>query len=451
MRRNDVDAATAALDRALGPAAGRTDADYEGLSDELGEEENAEGVTRVLSRVTANSPESPALRMTLATAALRSGDFDLAIDSAQRAIGKAPGPDAGGDFTDEANALIGRALLSRGDTDAALDHMARQVEARPSLDLTLEYARLLAAADRQTEAICPDRRCGKAFRRGSGGAPAAGAHRVRYRRHEGGVGRVRQSARGKTNTRTRAVFTWPRSSMKQQRFDQALQLFARIQEAPYLLPAQDAMARIAEASGDTQSAMQLLTGLAKRRPELAFDVARYRAAMLQRMGQDQEALAIFDDILTYRPDDVNVLLARGALLEKMNRLDPALADMERAVTLMPDNAVAVNALGYTLANRTHRYPEAYRLIRRALEREPESAAIIDSYGWVLYRQGRLAEARSYLQLANSQLPDPEVAAHLGEVMWKQGDQDAARQLWTDALEKDPGSQPLKDTMARFVK
>jgi tetratricopeptide (TPR) repeat protein len=112
--------------------------------------------------------------------------------------------------------------------------------------------------------------------------------------------------------------------------------------------------------------------------------------------------------------------------------------------------VALNALGYTLANRTGRHGEAYRLIRRALEREPKNAAIQDSYGWIFYRQGLLGEARSYLQLAWSQFPDPEIAAHLGEVMWKQGDHESARRLWADALEKNPASQSLKDTMSRFL-
>ena len=442
VRRNDVAAATAEVERALGPAAARTDEDYQLLAGELGEEKNVDAVTRVLSRLTANSPQSPALRLSLGTAALRSRDFDLAIDSARKAIGE--------DFNDEATALIGRVLLARGDPDAALAHMARAVEARPSQDLELEYAQLLAAADRQADALARINDMDKRY----GADPDTRRLRalVSFETEdlktawEGFGGLVKDG-----EFPDEGFFYLAEIAAKQQRFDQALQLFGRVQEGPYLLPAQDAISRIAEATGDTQSAMRLLTDLARRHPALAFDVGRYRAALLQRMGKDQEALDIFTETIRYRPDDADALLSRGALLEKMNRVDPAIADMSAAVALMPDSPVTINALGYTLADRTRRYPEAYRLIRRAIERDPGSAAIMDSYGWVLYRQGLLPEARSYLQLAYSQFPDPEVAAHLGEVMWKQGDRDAAAQVWADALEKDPGSQPLKDTMARFVK
>ena len=458
VRRNDVPAATAEVERALGPAAGRTAADYQLLAGELAEEDNADAVTRVLTRIAANAPESPALGLALGTAALRSRDFDLAIWSAQKAITKAlpeqsAEPAAGqapADLNDEANALIGRALLARGDTDAALAHMSREVAARPSLDLELEYAKLLATAERQPEALARIDDIEKRY----------GADQdVRLLRAlvsfetedlktawEGFSGLLKDD-----EYPDESFFYLAEIAGKQQRFDQALQFFGRVQEGPYLLPAQDAISHIAEATGDTQSALQVLTDLARRHPELAFEVARYRAAMLQRMGKDQEALDVFNETLSYRPDDADALLGRGALLEQMNRLEPAIADMNAVVALMPDSPIAMNALGYTLANRTHRLPEAYRLIRRALERDSGSAAIMDSYGWVLFRQGRLPEARSYLQLAHSQFPDPEVAAHLGEVMWKQGERDAARHVWADALEKNPASQPLKDTMARFVK
>jgi tetratricopeptide (TPR) repeat protein len=154
--------------------------------------------------------------------------------------------------------------------------------------------------------------------------------------------------------------------------------------------------------------------MGERHPDRAFDVARVRVATLQRLNRNDEALAGLDEILRYRPDDAEVLLTRGALLEKMGRIEPALADLAAAVKLFPESPVANNALGYTLANRTGRKPEAYRLVRRALERAPGNAAILDSYGWVLYRQGHLAQSRSYLQLAFAQFPDPEVAAHLGE-------------------------------------
>ena len=115
----------------------------------------------------------------------------------------------------------------------------------------------------------------------------------------------------------------------------------------------------------------------------------------------------------------------------------------------PNNATALNALGYTLADRTDRHEEALRLISRALELDPGEPAIMDSMGWVLYRTGRYEEALDYLTRAYAEFPDPEVAAHLGEVLWVNGDTDAATQVWQGALLKDPNHKILLSTLERL--
>ena len=446
LRRNDVAGAAAEAERALGPAAVRVDEDYELLVNELGEEGNAEGLIRVLTRIAATALESLPLRLAIAQAALRSQDLDLAAESARAAIA------AGAAETDldEANLVIGRVLLARDDADAAIAHLERQVEARPSLDMELEYVSILAAADRPEAALERLDRIADRY----GREPEVRRLRALISFNTGDVKTAWEefnSLLDDDDYADESRFHVAQLAGREARFDQALRLLGRIGDGPYLLPAQEAIARVAEASNDSESALKILGVMADRHPERAFDVARVRAATLQRLGRNEEALAVFNEILRYRPDDAEVLMSRGALLEKMDQLDAALADMTAAQSLYPDSPVAANALGYTLANRTGRQRQAYRLVRLALEREPGSAAILDSYGWVLFRQRRLAEARSYLQLAYSQFPDPEVAAHLGEVMWNQGEREAARKLWAEALEKSPASQPLIDTMIRFPK
>jgi tetratricopeptide (TPR) repeat protein len=382
----------------------------------------------------------------MGTAALNSRDLDLALVSARAVLAASPD----GDLANEAGALLGRALLARGDTDAALAELAARVKAGASLDLELEYAGLLAAVERPSEALAAID--GMTARYGA----EAEVRRLRalVSLNAGDLKTAWEGFSALLNDgefADESHFYLAEIAAKQERYDQALQLLGRVGNGPFLLPAQDAISRIAEASGDAKSAQQLLKRLAERYPQLAFQADRYRAALMQRLGQDQPALDLLSQMLFYRPDDAGLLLSRGALLEKMGQLDAAVTDMRAAVKLLPDSALTLNALGYTLANRTARYDEAYALIRRAIEREPGSAAILDSYGWVLCRQRKLPEARSYLQLAYSQFPDPEVAAHLGEAMWQQGDRDPARRLWEEALEGDPASQPLKDTMARFIK
>ena len=177
--------------------------------------------------------------------------------------------------------------------------------------------------------------------------------------------------------------------------------------------------------------------------------ARIRQSLLQQAGRREQALATLTDALRYRPDSLSLLISRGTLLDIMGQVDAAIADMERALLLDPDNATALNTLGYTLANRELRTKDAERLIRLALQLQPDSPAIIDSMGWVAFRRGRLEESRSYPELAWSLLPDAEVAAHLGEVLWRLDEREAARAIWQEALQGQPDSEPLVETMQRL--
>ena len=124
-------------------------------------------------------------------------------------------------------------------------------------------------------------------------------------------------------------------------------------------------------------------------------------------------------------------------------------DLRSIIASDPDNATALNALGYTLANRTERYTEAFELVSRALALQPDEPAILDSMGWVMYRTGRYEEAVDYLTRAYAAFPDPEVAAHLGEVLWITGDTDAALAVWRGALIKDPDHDILNSTLKRL--
>jgi tetratricopeptide (TPR) repeat protein len=135
--------------------------------------------------------------------------------------------------------------------------------------------------------------------------------------------------------------------------------------------------------------------------------------------------------------------------EKIDSLDVALQDLQHILNTDPDNVRALNALGYTLADRTDRYAEALVYIEKAYAQEPDDPAIMDSLGWVHYRLGNLGKAQEYLQQAFKQSGDGEIGAHLGEVLWAKGDQDAARRIWNEALENDPDNPVLREVMQRY--
>ena len=144
------------------------------------------------------------------------------------------------------------------------------------------------------------------------------------------------------------------------------------------------------------------------------------------------------------------MYARAFLLERLDRVDEALAELTAMVERSPDDPIALNALGYTLADRTDRIREAYRHVKKAYELAPDNPAIIDSMGWVEYRRGNLDLAIQYLDEAYRRIEDSEVAAHLGEVLWVNGDEDQARVIWLQALDQDPGSAVLQEVMDRFL-
>ena len=162
----------------------------------------------------------------------------------------------------------------------------------------------------------------------------------------------------------------------------------------------------------------------------------------------KDAMAVYDQALE-NDQDLDLLYSRAMLAEKMGRLDILERDLKKIIEHDPKHAQALNALGYTLADRTNRYQEAYDLIRKAMELSPDDFYILDSMGWVLYRLGRLDESVTYLNKALSARPDPEIAAHLGEVLWVKGDKAAARQIWETAIKETPKDTHLLDVIKRF--
>ncbi len=154
-------------------------------------------------------------------------------------------------------------------------------------------------------------------------------------------------------------------------------------------------------------------------------------------------------MIAYRPDDEAVVLSRAELLLNMGRVDEALSAYAGAAKRWPTSALSLNAYGYTLADRTDRYREAEKLIRKAIQYEPDSPAIIDSLGWVLFRLGRYDEALVELQRAYDGLDDPEVAAHIVEVLVALQRRDEARAFLEQAEVKRPDSKFLQDVRSRL--
>jgi tetratricopeptide (TPR) repeat protein len=203
-------------------------------------------------------------------------------------------------------------------------------------------------------------------------------------------------------------------------------------------------------SGRLDDARARLSQLAAERPQSAADLAMLEANLLGDEGLYDDAYVVLSLAIAADPDNSNLLYARSLVSDRRDDIPGVERDLREILSQNPDSAMALNALGYTLTNKTDRHDEALALISRALELRPNDPAILDSMGWVHYRLGNYELALSYLQRAFSQFPDPEVAAHLGEVLWVLGRQQEARRIWQDALEKSPDSEIVQDTVNRLA-
>ena len=232
-------------------------------------------------------------------------------------------------------------------------------------------------------------------------------------------------------------------------FERALRAYRKVREGTYFLSARIRMAEIMTDSGELQWARRHLA--ATPRYVESDDVRLYRAesAILLRADLPLESMNVLDDGLDTYPEHSDLLYARAMVAERIDRLDILERDLRSIIAREPDHAEALNALGYTLADRTDRLQEALELVERALALEPDEFHIIDSMGWVLYRLGRHEEAIEYLRRSYALDQDPVVAAHLGEVLWVLGQQDEAREIWDSALEDAPDNEVLLETLERL--
>src|SRR5205085_7132546 len=153
-------------------------------------------------------------------------------------------------------------------------------------------------------------------------------------------------------------------------------------------------------------------------------------------------------VVTY-PNSFELLYDRAMAAERVDKIDVLEKDLRRVIVMKPDYAHAYNALGYTLAEKTHRLAEARDLIEKAYKLSPDDPFILDSLGWVYYRLGNVDTALKHLQSAYDARPDPEIAAHLGEVLWKSGQRDAAQKVWRAALAENPNHESLLAVMQKY--
>jgi tetratricopeptide (TPR) repeat protein len=231
--------------------------------------------------------------------------------------------------------------------------------------------------------------------------------------------------------------------------EQAISSYMLVGMGPEYLAATSRIGQILVEQGQVERCNAWFNEQREKFPQLREQLYGLEADILNRGGQPESALALLTEALKQNPDSTALRYARAMLSEQQDDLAAMEKDLRTLIAADPNNTTAINALGYTLADRTTRYKEALELVSRALELQPDEPAILDSMGWVLFRTGRYDEAVNYLTRAYAVFPDPEVAAHLGEVLWVKGDTDQAMLIWRGAILRDPEHPVLLQTLKRL--
>ena len=349
--------------------------------------------------------------------------------------------------------LYARALLLDGEEDKAIDYTARIIgdDPDPDPDARMELALMYLSVGRDDDALS---QVNQVLLEQSSRTDALRLMAIiNFRLNNLDAAQADFEdllASGNRNYRMDALFYLARIADYRQETDQAVRLYSEVRNGEHAVVAQRrASALLAFEQEDPEAALQLLEDFAGQQPQHAIDMVLARAALLTSLERYDEAIETYERAARFRPDSEGIALGRAELMLRMGRLDEAIDAYRDAVDRWPDSAMSLNALGYTLADRTDKYREAEKLIRKALKYDPESPAIIDSYGWVLYKRGKNEEALKQLQLAYERLPDPEVAAHIVEVLAVMGREDEALEFLVEAEVRDPEDELLQRVRERF--
>jgi tetratricopeptide (TPR) repeat protein len=420
----------------ISPAAG-----FLALLPLVSEHGTAPDVTELFRRLAARHPDVAEGQHALGSAALRSENFELAVESARRATELAK-------YWVPARMLLARALIASGDEQAGLD-AARELVMAPDADVAthLEYALMLAATGRYEEA----RAMLTPYAAGETVIPGAVRGLGVLDLEQGDLDAATQRFEDLLSTGSQsyeALYFLGNIADRRGDEERALRYYSRVAGGDYALAAQGRVARIKAGQAGLDTGLRHLEEFARGHPQLGPDVVGVKAGLATALGDPDRAMVILDAGLAQYPDSLDLRMSRVFAYERRGDSDAAIRELRQLLRERPGDATVQNALGYTLADRDRNLDEAYALIAAALAQTPDNAAVLDSMGWVLFRQGRLPEALEYLKRANDLGDDAEIDLHLGEVQWALGDRDAARATWQQALEAYPNDSRLKERLER---
>lgn len=393
-------------------------------------------------------------RLVVANGAHASGDIDRSIAEADAALKLKPDSERAA-MTAAQFRLRGDGADSAAGRTEALAILDRFLHAHPQArDARTMYARLLVAdgkidaARAQFELLLSADESQPDTLYALGLLALQADQRVEARRYLERYVEVAQRE-GAERDPDPAYLALARLSIDEEKYNEALRWLDRIEGSEQALNARLERAHVLARMNRIDDAIGLLTDPPPTSDDERVKLVLAHGQVLRDAHRYQEWYDLLEHALAQNPDDAELLYETGMAAERLDRIDAMETHLRRLMQLHPDYAHAYNALGYSLADRNLRLPEALDLITEALKLAPDDGFIIDSLGWVQFRMGELSQARDTLQRAYRLKPEADVAAHLGEVLWALGDKDSARKVWREGNRKEGDNETLKATLLRL--
>ena len=397
---------------------------------------------RVVRRLADKHPQLPQAHFALAQAASAAGDETAAVAAVRRAAALRP------DW--ELAALLEAQIVQRRSPSAAAKVLGDFVERNPSSrEARLNYARALVLDKRLPEARSQFEAVLAASPGNTEVIYAVGLLAFQLKDYDVAEENMKRLLSLGYRDGDGARYLLGQIAEERKLWPQAVQWYERIGEGEHFIAARMRAANAIAKQGRIDEARSFLKRVAAENPGEQAQLTVAEAQLLREANRNQDAFQLLAAALQQDPDQPELLYDYALTAEKLERFDVLESNLRKLIQVRPDHAHAYNALGYSFAERNLRLPEARKLIERALELSPDDYFIMDSMGWVLYREGDLKGAAEQLRRAYIGRPDAEIGAHLGEVLWVMGERDEANRVWQESLKASPDNETLQKTIQRL--
>lgn len=379
----------------------------------------------------------------VAQLALSSGDEELALAEAKQAHALRPEWDMAVSF--EAHLLRKRA------PQQGLEVLRAYLSKYPDVnEVRLQYARALLEDKQYKEAREEFRRLAAALPDNPEMAFAVALISLQLNDLEGAETQLKEAlSKGKKDQDTVEYYLGQLSEAKKND-DEALGYYRKVNGGEHLFAAQMRIIYLLNKRGQYAEALEQLHQMLPTDNAQRVQLVLIEAQILRSADRKADAYQLLRQNLDKLPSNPDLLYETAMAADMIGKHDEFEQLIRKLIELKPDYAHAYNALGYSYLERKERIPEALELVKKALQLDPDDPAIMDSVGWGYYRSGNFDESVKMLRRAFSANPDPEIAAHLGEVLWQRGDKEEAKKIWQDSLKANPGNAPLQAVMKKFM-